>query len=67
MTETDFVKEALQVNRGVIGILVVLVIPFMNLILSIMVLFHSYKKIKNPKEIYSLEIAINFSPVVIVG
>ena len=50
VTETDFVKEAVQVNRGVIGILVVLVIPFMNLILSMMVLFHSYKKIKNPKE-----------------
>ena len=45
MTETDFAKEA----NGVFVVLV-LVLPLGNLILSMVVLSHSYKKIKNPRE-----------------
>ena len=50
VTEGDFIEEAVQVRRGVIGIFLTIVVPFMNLVLSMMVLFHSYKKIKNPRE-----------------
>ncbi len=50
ITETDFAKEAIQVARGIVGILLVLVVPLANFILSVSIFFYSYEKIKNPRE-----------------
>tara|TARA_S200000501_G_C20707458_1_gene692416 strand:- start:368 stop:766 length:399 start_codon:yes stop_codon:yes gene_type:complete len=50
ITETDFAKEAIQVVRGIVATLLVLVVPLASFIFSISVFFYSYKKIKNPRE-----------------
>ena len=47
---SDFTKEAVNQALGVIALIIVLVLPLGNLILSMVVLSLSYKKIKNPKE-----------------
>lgn len=50
VTEGDFTRGEVNGVSFVTALIIVLVIPLMNFILSLMVLFHSYKKIKNPKE-----------------
>tara|TARA_B100001248_G_scaffold121007_1_gene90514 strand:- start:456 stop:854 length:399 start_codon:yes stop_codon:yes gene_type:complete len=50
VTVSDFTKEAVAQPLGVVALIIVLVIPLGNLILSIVVISLSYKKIKNPKE-----------------
>lgn len=50
VTVSDFTKEAVNQALGIVALIIVLVIPLGNLILSIVVISLSYKKIKNPKE-----------------
>ena len=50
VTESDVTKEGVNYVFVIIGLMIVVVIPLVNLILSMVVLSHSYKKIKNPRE-----------------
>ena len=48
--------QKVHAYRLILGGFLILIVPLMNFILSMTVLFHSYKKIKNPKKnIFTIE------------
>lgn len=50
LTENWSETQSVHAGRLIPGVFLILIVPLMNFILSMTVLFHSYKKIKNPKK-----------------